>query len=134
MKVLAFILYAIGFTFQYTIPLVLFGRVIPLSTEGVSRGLTGVGLFVVCIFATIIIGRIKGRIREMQKGFIRALLLVVTKALPVIVITAFIDWLGPFVDTLTEYWADALSLIITGWLFDVFAEVIESYTDKEADA
>ncbi len=133
MKVLAFILYAIGFTLQYTLPLILFGRVIPLTSEGVGRSLTGIGVFVVCIFALIVIGRIKGRIREMDKGIARALLLTLTKAIPVTVITLFIGWLGPFAVSLTEYWGDVIMFIFVGWLFDVFAEVVESHAeDKEA--
>lgn len=133
MKWVVRILYVLGFTFTYTLPFVLFGRVIPYTKEGIGKSLTTCGILALCIFAFIVIGKIKDRIKEWKKGAPRALVLLVLRAVPVVIITIFMRWLEPFITSMISYWYDMLFIIPVGWIFDVAAEILESNIPKEED-
>lgn len=125
------ILYLLGFTFSYTIPFILFGSVVPYTKEGIGHSLTTCGILALCIFAFIVIGKLKERIREWKKGAVRALVLLVIKAVPVVLITIFMYWLKPFIASLMDYWFDMIFVIPIGWCFDIAAEIIESNIAEE---
>lgn len=125
-KILAFALYAVGFTFQYTIPLVVFGSILPYTKEEIGRGLTTVGVLALLFMCTVITKRLKKRVHEWKRGAARALVLVAFKIVPVILITLFMRWLEPLVYSIIHYWYRMLILFAVGWGFDVLAEITEA--------
>lgn len=132
MKWVVRILYVLGFTFTYTIPFVLFGRVIPYTKEGIGKSLTTCGILALCVFAFIVVGKISGRVKEWKKGAPRAFVQLLLRAVPVIIMTIFMKWLEPLITSVIGYWYDMLFIIPIGWLFDVVAEILESNDTGEA--
>ena len=125
-KVLAFLLYAVGFTFQYTIPIVVFGSILPYTKEDIGRGLTTIGVIAVLIFASLIIKRLKKRVHEWKRGAPRALVLALFKIVPVVIITLFMRWFEPLIYSIIRYWYRMLIMFVIGWAFDILAEITEA--------
>lgn len=125
-KLLAFALYAFGFTFQYTIPVIVFGSILPYTKEDIGRGLTTVGILAVLFMCAVIAKRLKKRVYEWKRGAARALVLVAFKLVPIVLITLFMRWLEPLVYSLIHYWYRMLIFFGIGWAFDVFAEITEA--------
>lgn len=125
-KVLAFLLYAVGFTFQYTIPIVVFGSILPYTKEDIGRGLTTIGVIAVLVFASLIIKRLKKRVHEWKRGAPRALVLALFKIVPVVIITLFMRWFEPLIYSIIRYWYRMLIMFVIGWAFDILAEITEA--------
>jgi hypothetical protein len=125
-KLLAFLLYAVGFTFQYTIPVIVYGSVLPYNREDLGRGLTAAGVVALLIICAAIAKRLKKRVHEWKRGALRALVLVVFKAVPVIIFTIFLRWVEPLLFSMIHYWYRILILFAIGWAFDVLAEITEA--------
>lgn len=126
LKLLAFALYAVGFTFQYTLPLVIFGTILPYTKEDIGRGLTTAGVVALLIICIAITRRLKKRVHEWKRGAARALVLVAFKIVPILLITLFMRWFEPLVLAIIQYWYRMLILFAVGWGFDVLAEITEA--------
>ena len=126
LKLLAFALYAVGFTFQYTLPLVIFGTILPYTKEDIGRGLTTAGVVALLIICIAITRRLKKRVHEWKRGAARALVLVAFKIVPIVLITLFMRWFEPLVLAIIQYWYRMLILFAIGWAFDVLAEITEA--------
>ena len=130
MRILAFALYAVGFTFQYTLPVVIFGTILPLTKEDVGKGLTTVGVLALLFICIVITRRLKKRVHEWKRGLARALVLVAFKIVPILLITLFMRWLEPLVLSIIQYWYRMLVLFAVGWVFDVMAEITEASANE----
>ncbi len=119
-----------GFTLEYVIPLILFGFVTPLVHGKLDEGLTTIGIIAVVVLAFIILGKIKGAVKGWKKGLARAIILSLIKATPLIVFAIFLRWLAPFVDSLLTYMWRIIPLFISGCLFDMVGEYIDSKEDN----
>lgn len=119
-------LYAVGFTFQYTIPIVVFGSILPYTKEDIGRGLTTIGVIAVLVFASLIIKRLKKRVHEWKRGAPRALVLALFKIVPVVIITLFMRWFEPLIYSIIRYWYRMLIMFVIGWAFDILAEITEA--------
>ena len=129
-KLLAFALYAFGFTFQYTIPVIVFGSIMPYTKDDIGRGLTTVGILAVLVMCAAIAKRLKKRVYEWKRGAPRALVLVAFKVVPIILVTLFMRWLEPLVYSIIHYWYRMLIFFGIGMAFDVFAEITEASIDE----
>ena len=129
LKLLAFALYAVGFTFQYTIPLIIFGTILPYTREDAGKAITTVGILALCVLMIVIIRRIKKRVIEWKRGLPRALVLACFKIAPIVFITVFMRWLEPLALSIIAYWYRMLALFGVGILFDILAEFTEAQAD-----
>lgn len=130
MKIYSNILSAIGFIFQYIIPIILFGNVIPYTRESVSAGLTAMGYIAAAIIILIISGKLKNKIHEFPKGLKRALCLSVFPVAYWFIAKIGIDYLLSFFTALSKYWGYVIIFIIVGRMFCVMSELV---TEKEED-
>ena len=120
------LLYVIGFSLEVVVPILMFGVVTPLIHGTPKEGLTAVGMICVAVFAFILIGRIKERVREWKKGAGRAIVLALLRLIPIIVFCVAIHFIAPFVLKLKDYAWRIIPIFIIGLVFDVTAEVIEA--------
>lgn len=126
MKVLPKVFYVIGFVLEYAVPLLLFGFVTPLVHGKLDEGLTTVGIIAVAIFGFILLGKVRGAVKEWDKGICRAVILAFIKAVPLILLSIFTSWLSTFIVALTTYLYRVIPLFILGCIFDMTAEYLES--------
>lgn len=124
------ILYLIGFALEVVVPICLFGAVTPLVHTETKDSLTAVGLIVAAVFVCILLGKIKGAVKEWKKGVLRALLLALIKAVPVAVLCVAMYYVIPILVRFTEYTWRIAPIFAIGLGFDVAAEVIESRVNK----
>lgn len=121
------VLFAIlGFTFTYAVPILLFGCVIPFVRGELERGLTSMGIFALCVLIIIGIGRLKKRIKEWKPSLARGILNSLFRAVPVVIIAVFLEWLIPFANDLLLYWYRIIPFFIIGCIFYVLEEMFAS--------
>lgn len=121
MKVWSFILSGIGFIFQYIIPIVLFGNVIPYTREA---GLTFMGYIAVVITILIISGKLKDKLHEKKKGLVRASLLSLFPIVFWVIIKVGINYLVNLFVSIAQYWGYLIIFILIGRLFYIISEII----------
>lgn len=126
MKILPKVFYIVGFILEYAVPLVLFGFVTPLVHGKLDEGFTTVGIIAVSIFGFICLGKVKEAVKGWEKGIARAVILAVIKAVPLVVLSIFVQWLSGFIVALTTYLYRIIPIFILGCIFDMTAEYLES--------
>ena len=131
MKVWSNILSSIGFIFQYIIPIVLFGNVIPYTHESLEAGLTAMGYIAVAITVIIISGKLKGKLHEMPKGLVRALLLSLFPIAYWLIVKIGVNYLLNLFVAIANYWGYLIIFIIIGRLFYIISEIVY---DKKVEA
>lgn len=124
MKVWSYILSGIGFTFQYIIPIVLFGKVIPYTHESLEAGLTVMGYIALAIIVLIISGKLKDKLHGMKKGLVRALLLSLFPIAYWLIIKIGINYILNLFVALAQYWGYLIIFILIGRLFYIISEII----------
>ena len=131
MKVWSNILSSIGFIFQYIVPIVLFGNVIPYTHESLEAGLTVMGYIAVAITIIIISGKLKDKLHEMPKGLVRALLLSLFPIAYWLIVKIGVNYLLNLFVAIANYWGYLIIFIIIGRLFYIISEIIY---DKKVEA
>ena len=131
MKVWSNILSSIGFIFQYIVPIVLFGNVIPYTHESLEAGLTVMGYIAVAITIIIISGKLKDKLHEMPKGLVRALLLSLFPIAYWLIVKIGVNYLLNLFVAIANYWGYLIIFIIIGRLFYIISEIVY---DKKGEA
>ena len=124
MKVWSYILSSIGFIFQYIVPIVLFGNVIPYTHESLEAGLTVMGYIAIAMLVIIISGKLKDKLHGMPKGLVRALLLSLFPIAYWVIIKIGINYLLNLFVALAQYWGYLIIFILIGRLFYIISEMI----------
>ena len=124
MKIYSYILSTIGFIFQYIIPIVLFGNVIPYTHESLEAGLTTMGYIAVAIVILIVSGKLKDKLHEMPKGLVRALLLSLFPVSYWLIAKIGINYILNFFIALAKYWGYLIIFILIGRLFYIISELV----------
>lgn len=124
MKVYSNILSIVGFIFQYVVPIVLFGNVIPYTHESLEAGLTVMGYLAIAIIVLILSGKLKNKLHEMHKGLVRALLLSLFPVAYWLIVKIGINYLLNLFIALAQYWGYIIVFILIGRLFYVISELI----------
>lgn len=122
MKVYSYILSGIGFIFQYIIPIILFGNILPYTHK--SQGLTVIGFIAVAIVVLLISGKLKEKLHDMPKGLVRALLLSLFPIAYWLLVKIGINYILNLFMALAKYWGYIIIFILIGRLFYVLSEVI----------
>lgn len=131
MKVWSYILSSIGFIFQYIIPIVLFGNVIPYTHESLEAGLTVMGYIAVAITILILSGKLKDKLHGMKKGLVRASLLSLFPIAYWVIVKIGINYLLNLFVALARYWGYLIIFILIGRLFYIISEIVH---DKKEEA
>ena len=124
MKVWSNILSSIGFIFQYIVPIVLFGNVIPYTHESLEAGLTVMGYIAIAIIVIIISGKLKDKLHGMPKSLVRASLLSLFPITYWLIVKIGINYLLNLFVALAGYWGYLIIFIIIGRLFYILSEII----------
>ena len=133
MKVYSNILSGIGFIFQYIIPIILFGNVIPYTHGSLSAGLTKMGYIAVAIIVIVICGKLKNKLHEAPKGLVRALLLSLFPIVYWVIAKIGINCILNLFASLARYWGYLIIFILIGRLFYVISEIIYDKDGKKAE-
>lgn len=124
MKWLKYAFYILGFAFQYCIPLLLFGGVIPYTHENLSAGLTGMGYIAIIIFGLIIGKKIKEKLLQRPKTLLRGIFLSLFPIAMWLIVNLCLGWIVGFVDEISLYWDKIIPFIVLGRLFYTIEEAM----------
>ena len=112
----------LGFLFQYCIPLLLFGSVIPYTHDGIRAGLTTMGYVAIFVFVYICGKKIKEKVVALPKSTHRGLILSLFPVLTWFLVNLSVDWIVGFISDFAQYWEKILIFIIIGRLFYIIHE------------
>lgn len=125
MKIWSYILSGIGFIFQYVVPIVLFGNVIPYTHESLEAGLTAMGYIAIAVLAIILIKKFKKKLNDMSRGFIKALFLsLIFPMVYWLIVKVGVNYLLNLFVGLAQYWGYIIIFIVIGGLFHVISGMI----------
>lgn len=127
-KAIKIALYLFGFFFQYIMPIILFGNVLPYTHEGVKAGLTKAGYFAFAIICVIIVRKIKEKILELPKSLKRGLILSIFPCVYWLVANIGVDYLVAFFTSFAGWWSSVLIFIIIG---RAFFSIYEGFCENE---
>ena len=134
MKIYSYILSTIGFIFQYIVPIVLFGNVIPYTHESLEAGLTVMGYIAIAIIVLIVSGKLKDKLHEMSKGLVRALLLSLFPITYWLLAKIGINYILNLFIALAQYWGYIIIFILIGRLFYIISELVYDKNEKKGKA
>lgn len=115
---------ALGFTFTYLLPIILFGGVVPYTHEGVAAGLTKMGYVAIAVIAVVISGKLKEHLLERPKSLGRALLLSVFPIVWWVIISLALGWIEGFALSLSLWWDKIILFIVLGRICCIIAEAL----------
>lgn len=122
MKYWRYILLLFGFLFQYILPIVVFGMVIPYTHGTIQSGLTGAGIVALAIICIILSNKLKNQLEKQPKGIVRGIILSAFSIGVWCVLGIGVDKVSQFFMTLVDYWWFALVFIVLGRIFLIIEE------------
>ena len=126
MKWLKLAFSALGFTFQYIIPLILFGGVIPYTHEGESAGFTKMGYIAIIAVLLIVGNKVKEFLIAQPKSIFRGVVLSLFPIAFWLVIQLALSWLVGFVGDIVNYWDRIILFIVIGRVFYITEEAMSA--------
>lgn len=129
MKVAKNILFVFGYIFQYLMPILLIGIVIPFTHGTIKAGLTGTGIIALCLVTALIYGKIKQKIDKHLKGALKGILLSIFPITIWLILGIGIKRVMSFVSLLVDYWWIAFLFIILGRVCYIIAEILSAGED-----
>lgn len=117
-----------GFIFQYIIPIILFGNVIPFTHGVVKAGLTAGGYIALGILAFIIISKLKEYLHSKPKSLTRGIILSLFPIAIWLILNIGLGALQRFINSFISYWHYLIIFIVIGRIFYIIDEAI---TEKE---
>lgn len=124
MKIFSNIMAFFGFIFQYIIPIILFGNVIPYVHGSLSAGLTVMGYIMLGVIVLIISKKLQHKLLKMPKGLVRALLLSLFPVAYWLILKIGIDYTLNLMISIARYWGCVIIYIVIGRLFYIISEII----------
>lgn len=131
MRIYSHILSVIGFIFQYIVPIVLFGNVIPYTHESLEAGLTVMGYIAIAVLILILSGKLKEKLHHMHKGLVRALLLSLFPIAYWLIVKIGVNYLLSLFVALAQYWGYIIIFILIGRLFYILGEIVYDRSDND---
>lgn len=129
-KAIKIALYIFGFCFQYIMPIILFGNVLPYTHEGVKAGLTKAGYFAFAIIVILIVKKVKEKILGLPKSLKRGLVLSIFPCVYWLVANIGVNYLLAFFTSFADWWGSVIAFIIIGRAFFV---AYESFCEEESE-
>ena len=131
MKHLYRVFRVLGFAFQYCIPIILFGDVIPLTHEAQKAGLTKVGFFALGILVLIIGSKLKERILQMQDEAKKQIFLSIFPIVFWVLIMVGMRAVSTTLASLLNYWWRVIAFIVVGRLFYIVSGILKEQSKAE---
>lgn len=125
MKILKNGMFVLSYIFQYIMPIVLFGGVVPYTHGELGAGLTGCGVIALCLVLFLLYRKVKEFIKNKLTGVAQALLLSIFPIAMWVTVGKGIYGVMSFVNTLVDYWWTALIFIILGRVCAIVAEALK---------
>lgn len=113
-----------GFIFQYIIPILLFGNVVPFTHGTVQAGLTVAGYIAGGILLFIIINKAKEWLHSKPKSLARGITLSLFPIAIWLVINIGLEGVYNFLNSFINYWHYVIVFIIIGRLFYITDEAL----------
>lgn len=113
-----------AFTFQYIIPVLLFGRIVPYTRGELAAGLTTMGIIAACFLLLILMKKVKESVIRWDHSIKRGIILSLIEAVPVVLIALFLRWLAPTVSAILAYWYDVIPFFVIGRVFYCINEAL----------
>lgn len=113
-----------GFVFQYIIPIILFGNVIPFTHGAFKAGLTATGYLAIGLLAFIIVSKLKEWLHNKPKSLTRGILLSIFPVSIWAVVNIGIEAVYRFLASFVGYWHYIIIFIIIGRLFYIADEAL----------
>lgn len=114
MKKLATLFAFVGFAIQYIVPIVIFGDIVPYTTEGFGKCLTGMGYVAIALALFFALKKVKEWILQKPKSIKRALLLSIPPIVWWVAIFIGLEFLSSFMLKFSNYWDKVILFIILG--------------------
>ena len=128
MKWLKIAFSVLGFTFQYILPLLFFGGVIPYTHDGKTAGLTSMGYIALMVLIIVFYDQIRKFVLSQPKSLVRGLMLSAFPIFIWIVVNIGLDWIVNTIDALVLYWDRVIIFIVIGRIFYVIEETMSAKT------
>ena len=125
MKLVKTTLYVFAYIFQYLMPIVLFGFVVPYIRGNAGTGMTGAGIIALCLVISITYRKLEKKIDENIKGVWHGILLSIVPIIIWLALGIGIQRVLDFVNTLVDYWWIAFIFIIIGRICYTVADSME---------
>lgn len=113
-----------GFIFQYVLPVLLFGRILPYTRQDIKKSLTVAGIAAICFLLLMLGKKVKEAVIRWDHGIKRGVALSIIEAVPVLLIALFLRWLVPAVNSILEFWYSIIPFFVIGRICYVIAEVL----------
>lgn len=131
MRIYSNIFSAVGFIFQYIIPIILFGNVIPYTHDSLKAGLTATGYIAVAVILLVIGSKLRGKLHEKPRGLMRATLLSLFPVVCWFTVKIGINYALNLFIALAKYWEYLIIFIVIGRLFYIMSEIIYDKGDEK---
>lgn len=124
MKKTSILFRALGFTFEFIFPILLFGLVVPYFHGTLEAGLTGCGYLVLIILLWIIGAKIKKETLKLPKSIWRGLILSAFPIIGWVIINIGANYLIVFLTSFVKYWGLTIWFVLLGRLFYLIDESV----------
>lgn len=125
------LLVCLGFSFQYILPILLFGGVVPYTRDTVEAGLTKAGYIALALIVLILIKKAKEKIITLPKSIARGAVLSLFPLIVWAVVNMGLSWCLSAFGSLCVYWDRILIFIVLGRVFYVMEEALTERENKE---
>lgn len=132
-KIKHLLLPCIAFIFQYIIPVLLFGNVIPFTHGAVKAGLTASGYIAGGVLLFIIINKVKEWLHSKPKSLTRGIILSIFPIAIWTVINVALGAIERFLASFISYWHYVIIFIVIGRIIYVVDEALTAKEEKEQD-
>lgn len=131
------IIVCLGFFFEYLLPIILFGGVVPYTHGELAAGLTRAGYYAIFIVAYILAKKGKEKLLTLKKSAVRGILLSLFPVAFWLIGFIGLKYILGAIDSLVLYWHRIIIFIVIGRLFYIAEEAIQEKgltEKKETDA
>lgn len=125
------LLLCLGFTFEYILPILLFGGVVPYTRDTVEAGLTKAGYIALALIALILIRKAKEKIITLPKSLARGAVLSLFPLIVWVVVNVGLSWCLSAIESLCLYWDRILLFVVLGRVFYIMEEALTERESKE---
>lgn len=130
-KIVKLLLPCLGFLFQYIIPIILFGNVIPFTHGAIKAGLTASGYIACGVLLFILIRKLKEWLHSKPKSLTRGIILSIFPIAIWVIVNIGLGAVERFIASFIGYWHYVIIFIIIGRLFYIADEALADKETKE---
>lgn len=126
MKHLARIFAALGFAFQFIIPVALLSTIAALTKGETKAGLSAVGTIGLCVIVIALLGKLKDKIYLMKNQAVKQAFLSVSPVVVWVAVYLGIRYFSATVGDLTSYWLKVAPCIVLGRVLYILSGIFKN--------